>query len=314
LVGNIGTPPFDALSEINNDSIIVFELSAQQLEDISVSPHIGLLLNLFDEHLDRYETAQTYHNAKFQLIRKFAKNDTLIFNIDDPKISDYIDDRIITMSYSMSDHPNADCSLHENKIIMKSDTAYTELVTISDDLKLRGRHNTQNIMAAVLACISVNISIDNIVDGIISFNGLPHRLEYAGEYRNIKFYNDSIATVPEATIEAILSLMDVDTLILGGFDRMLDYAKLYQSLDESGIRNILFMGPAGERMRKEYMKFTNSVKQLISIQNLNDAFEIIPAITTSGKTCLMSPAAASYDSFVNFEERGELFKKLARSL
>ena len=185
---------------------------------------------------------------------------------------------------------------------------------LAGDFPLKGQHNRMNMMAAILAARQVNADDNSIREGLRTFKGLEHRLEYAGCYRGIHFYNDSIATIPEATIAAVRTLPDTDTLILGGFDRMLDYTAMIDFLVHSGVKNFIFLGKAGIRMYEGFRSYERGDKNLLPAGSLQEAFELIIKVTEKGKICLLSPAAASYDSFRNFEERGSLFKKIAGSL
>jgi UDP-N-acetylmuramoylalanine--D-glutamate ligase len=168
-----------------------------------------------------------------------------------------------------------------------------------------------NMMAALLASRMAGANDEAIRQGLKTFKGLEHRLEYVGEYQGIHFYNDSIATIPEAAMAAVKSLPGTDTMILGGFDRMLDYTDLVSFLVQSQVMNFIFTGKAGERML-EIFRASSNEKRLIRANDLKQACEEAFRVTQKGKICLLSPAAASYDSFKNFEERGNLFKKIAR--
>ena len=148
------------------------------------------------------------------------------------------------------------------------------------------------------------------MNALKDFKGLEHRIEFVGKFRDISFYNDSISTIPEATIAAVNSLRKVDTLIIGGFDRGIDYQPLIDFLYENPIRNVVFMGPAGKRILKEWKKQGRPLPESFMIE---DNFDKIVAYayqnTAKNKICLLSPAASSYDRFKNFEERGRCFKE-----
>jgi UDP-N-acetylmuramoylalanine--D-glutamate ligase len=185
----------------------------------------------------------------------------------------------------------------------------------SDRRYLPGDHNLMNIMAAI--CVSKTMGVpDDIIDQTIrEFKGLKHRMEYIGKFKGIKFYNDSISTIPQATIQAVLSLKKVDTLILGGKDRGIDYKPLTDFLPGSGVRNLIFVGEAGKRILAGLQNSNlDSDQQSFVIKSFEELPDIIRANTRKEYICLLSPAAASYDLFNNFEERGEVFKKIAENL
>jgi UDP-N-acetylmuramoylalanine--D-glutamate ligase len=168
-------------------------------------------------------------------------------------------------------------------------------------------------MAAAGACCISGIPDEAIREGILTFKGLEHRLEYIGEFRKIHFYNDSIATIPEAAMEAVKSVPNTDTIILGGFDRGVDYKPLADFISGSGIRNIILAGVAGRRIGESLEPFQSKEQKIFYISRFDQLKDIVFRETRPGHACLLSPAAASYDEFPNFEERGKRFRELIRS-
>ncbi|MFA5781466.1 MAG: UDP-N-acetylmuramoyl-L-alanine--D-glutamate ligase [Bacteroidales bacterium] len=317
LVGNIGVPPFDHLDEITENTKIIYELSSHQLEYITKGPHIGILLNLFQEHLDHYETFETYQQSKFNITRYQEISDSFIFNADDILIRKLVSDANLERNYigcSLQNIQSKGCWMDHEKLYFSDGTGEPIIIDLSTGRLLKGDHNVRNIMAAVCACKLTGVPDDVISEGIRAFKGLEHRMEYVGEFNGIHFYNDSIATIPEATIEAVKTLKNVDTLILGGFDRGIEYNKLVEFIAGSAIRNILLLGEAGKRIQDGLKQYNTSGKIILHIQSLEDAVRIAKEKTAKSKICLLSPAAASYDKFKNFEERGSLYKKLVRDI
>jgi UDP-N-acetylmuramoylalanine--D-glutamate ligase len=310
-------PPFDQLDAIGESTVVVFEMSSHQLEDTSHAPFIAVLLNLYPEHLDRYPTLHAYYSAKMNILYRQQANDVFIFNEDIPEIAHGIANLASPrkyFSFSSGIRVKNGCFLSGDEIYLSQNGTETIFIGAEDETALKGRHNRMNMMAALLAARVAGVGDPLIRNGLLSFRGLEHRLEYVGQFRGIHFYNDSIATIPEAAIEAVKALPDTDTILLGGFDRGLDYRSLMDFLLESDVRNIIFLGQAGQRMHDLLRLRNTSDKNLYDVQSLEGAFELIPGITRRDKICLLSPAAASYDIFRNFEERGRTFKKLARSL
>jgi UDP-N-acetylmuramoylalanine--D-glutamate ligase len=243
--------------------------------------------------------------------------DTFIFNADIQEICSRVEwmrkDRNY-LPYSSEKPLENGCFLEDDTIWLADDGKTAPYVTITEAYQLRGKHNRMNMMAAILAARKAGAGDQGIRIGLASFRGLEHRLEYVGKFRDIQFFNDSIATIPEAAMAAVRSLPETDTLILGGYDRGLEYGPLVDFLHDSGVRNLIFLGEAGRRMH-ELFKSKSSLRQnLFRVSNMDEAFEVITKVTQPGKICLLSPAAASYDIFRNFEERGNVFKKKARSL
>lgn len=314
LTGNIGTPPFDLMDQITPSSFIVNELSSHQLENIRVSPHIALLLNLYEEHLDHYNGRDEYFSAKMNIARFQETTDTFLFNAGDPETVRMMENcthqgQALPI---LSEKGNPPCCYADKEDFVFCDT--TSAVSNFNrplNTSLRGAHNALNLLFAIGACKVAGISDANISEGIRTFQALAHRLQFAGRFHNIDFYNDSIATIPEATIAAVKAIGNVDTLILGGYDRGLTYDKLVEFLLSSSVSNFIFLGEAGKRMLRLMKAAAPEHSGCYAASSLEDAVVWAKKKTAPGKACLLSPAAASYDMFKNFEERGALFMKLA---
>jgi len=318
LVGNIGIPPFDCINDIGPDTIIVLELSSHQLEYISHAPHIAVFLNLFQEHLDHYYTYMEYQSAKFNIGKYQGASDYFIYNQDNETLSQLLKNspelETQSLAFSLNPGTKAELKIENQWIELHYGRRIIKLFDTSQGQPLQGHHNIYNIMAASAACYLCGASSHQIGLGIRSFNGLEHRIELVGNYAGIIWYNDSIATIPEATIEAVKTLQLIDTVILGGFDRGIEYTVLYPFLNTSGISNIIFVGEAGARMEKEMKDYGVKNINFYSATDYKQVVTIASEVTQKGKICLLSPAAASYDMFKNFEERGNTYKKNVREL
>jgi UDP-N-acetylmuramoylalanine--D-glutamate ligase len=316
LVGNIGTPPFEMVRDINRNTRIVYELSAHQLEIISKAPKTAILLNLLPEHLDHFSSLDAYHAAKLNMVKLQDAGNILIYNHDDhymneavQKVSGGMQD---IYTYSLSEGSLKGCYLKGEELICNTGGENRRFSI--KEYKLKGTHNILNLMAAVLACKVSKLDDTAIIAGISSFKGLRHRLEYVGFHGGLHFYNDSIATIPEATMEALKTLGKIDILILGGHDRRLDYSGLVSFLILADVHNIICIGEAGDRILAELREQEGAGHTLFRAENYDKVFEIIKDVGKQDGICLLSPAAASYDMFKNFEERGDLFTRLARSI
>ncbi len=316
LAGNIGTPPFDIISEIKSHTNIVMELSAHQLENISTSPHIAVLLNLFEEHLDYFKNSDSYFNSKLNIATFQTNKDYFIYEYENLFIARFVNSKNINSqikTFSINSD-QANYSLVNNTVIKKGSNNFPGQINSDDRLSLKGRHNLKNILSAIACCDILKTTTEKIFNGIKSFPGLEHRLEYIGRYGEVDFYNDSISTIPESTIEAIESIKNTDTLILGGFDRGLSYQKLTNYLINKNISNIICYGQAGKRIFQALKDHQTKSISWHYVEKFRDIKRIIETNTKKGQTCLLSPAAASYDQFSNFEERGQVYKKIARSI
>jgi UDP-N-acetylmuramoyl-L-alanine---L-glutamate ligase len=317
LLGNIGRPPFDCLEYLSDSTEIVDELSSHQLEYLTKGPRIAVLLNIYQEHLDAYNSYRDYQLAKMNITKCQDAGDYLIYNADDPIISGHLDVLNLARNrweYSMQKKVKNGCFIVHGFIVYCEDSKEEKVWDLRWKRKLKGDHNLMNIMAAINVCKIKGVPDDIIAEGISSFRGLEHRIEFAGRYRGIDFYNDSIATIPEATIEAVKALQNVDTIILGGFDRGIDYSGLARFLGSSHVRNFILTGEAGKRIMSELEKTASSSQKLILIQRFDDFRDAAVELTKEGEVCLLSPAAASYDEFPNFEVRGKRFKELVNGL
>lgn len=287
LAGNIGVPVFDIIENISNATIVVFELSAHQLQFIHRSPHIGILLNVFEEHLDHFGTFDAYRDAKFNIIRKMGDMDWAVTN-------------------------DEFCYEADKMMIHSLNYQYYDFGVNWDEMPLKGEHNRLNVKAALCAIHAFGITIDEVLPHLYTFQPLEHRQELVGTFHGVTFYNDSISTIPQAAIAAVQTIPNVTFLLLGGFDREIDYAPLIQYLVANPLKHVLYTGKAGNRMF-EMLKNAGYQGDIKNFKDLNEAFEIIKSLSKNGDVCLLSPAAASYDQYKNFEERGRIFKELARA-
>ena len=296
-VGNIGIPCLDLIEEINEHTTIVFELSCHQLEFVTASPHIGVVLNLFQDHLDHYGTYRNYITAKQNIVKFQKKGDYAIINKDDT--GEFIGTNYITASMT----EQADIYICQSDIVIKG----KHIPIMDGDTHLLGQHNRYNIgIAYYIACVIKNVPHDVFMSGLKTFNGLPHRLEYVGTINHVKYYDDSISTVCNTTIQAMITLKEVDTLLLGGMDRMIDYDPLIQYLSTSTVAHIILMGETTERLSGLLSDITSLTPKIYKSKDLKEAVAISKKVAR--KICLLSPAASSYDSFKNFEDRGNQFK------
>jgi len=289
LMGNIGLPAFGFLEKIRKNDLVVYELSAHQLEFVHNSPHIAVLVNLFPEHLDYFKTFERYKHAKLNIFRYQLPGDSAFCGEAVP-------------------HLTGICkTVADMKETFGEDKRSQELLQRAG---LIGGHNLNNILLAFAVLHHLGTPPEELPQALTGFHALAHRLEYVGKFGGIDFYNDSISTVPQSAIAAVKSIGHVDTLILGGFDRGLDYKELVGFLMGTDIKHIFFLGKAGERMLTLF-KTKGSDQNLYPMDNLSDIFHQLQKLPDVS-CCLLSPAAASFDQFHNFEHRGDLFRKLAR--
>lgn len=278
LVGNIGLPCLDYYGEYDKDTIIVFEMSCHQLSHIRYSPHVAVLLNLYEDHLDYYGTLENYFSAKKNITLHQSAEDFFFCGDDVPPIRTPARQRRIS---------------HE--------------APISFDMKLTGEHNQFNARFVYAICTELYGCPDSGVrQAIMRFEGLPHRMQFVAKVNDVDYYDDSISTIPQATIEAVKSIPNVKTVLIGGMDRHIDYDVLIQFISRHPEYSYILSYESGRRIYE-------AVSHLPCCRyksTLSEAVALAKAITPEGGACLFSPAAASYGYFKNFEERGDTFARL----
>lgn len=308
LVGNIGLPAFEMIDSFDDTDWYIYELSSHQLEFVEHSPKIAVLLNMFEEHLDHYTSYETYKEAKRNIFKYQKDSDWYVYNND---ISDILNEnRVLTQNQikvtaSKIDEENT-ASYTKNDITININDD-TTIIVLPQDMKLKGMHNIYNITVATSVAKIIGVSEDNIIKGIETFETLPHRLQNIGTYAGVTYVDDSISTIPAATISAVASVENVDTIIVGGMDRGINYEPLIEYIIKGNVQNVILMYDSGKQIYEAVKDKVHT--NVVYVENLEQAVKKAVAITKKGRACIMSPAAASYGTFKNFEERGEYFKE-----
>ncbi len=319
LAGNIGIPPFVLFNEITPDATIVYEMSSHQLQNVRVSPHTAILLNIFQEHLDHYTSYKEYQLAKMNIARWQQSTDNFIVNHANAAVKELLTEvechgEVYALN-SKTELGNGVRFQGDDLVILHNNQTHV-LPGIGKNRKLQGEHNLINIGAACLAAHIGGIGDNDIVHAVASFQGLAHRLEFIREWKGIKFYNDSISTIPEATIEAIKTFPAVSTILLGGYDRGIDYTLLVDFLQQHPVEHLIFIGEAGARILRRYQELVADQDRCAcySFNDFEPAVQKAAQVSKTGRVCLLSPAASSYDMFKNFEERGDAFRRYVMNL
>jgi UDP-N-acetylmuramoylalanine--D-glutamate ligase len=280
LIGNIGKPCFDHIADMDGDCIAVFELSCHQCQRLHADPHVAVFLDLYEDHLDRYHTMEHYFDAKCGITKIQTADDIL-----------YLGDEVPALTTKAQ------------KRVVKRDGNY------HFDLRLPGSHNQYNaefvfrIATEVYGCRE-----EDVRRAMAEFTGLPHRLQYAGTYNGVMYYDDSISTIPEATINAVNSIPETKTVLLGGMDRGIDYDILYSFIRAHRDITFILGYASGERIYAQVKDCPN----VILVKDLKEQVAKAKEITPVGSAVVMSNAAASYGYFKNFEERGDYYQQLIR--
>ncbi len=284
LAGNIGLPCLDYYDEACGDALVVLELSCHQLKDAKTAPSVSIFLDLYEEHLDYYGTMDAYFTAKSHIVSRQAEGDRAYIGENVPAIG--------------------------------SASKQIRVVPTEDDLKdielnLYGEHNRINAYFVMKICMDeYGMKKEDVLKSLRTFEALPHRMKKIGTYAGIDWYDDSISTIPEAAISALESIPGAETVLIGGMDRGISYTLLEDFIREHREYKYICMYATGERIVKELGTELPGVYYEPDLEGaVKKAFEV----TEEGKGCVMSPAAASYGYFKNFEERGDRFKELVIS-
>lgn len=312
LLGNIGIPVLDKIEEYTDSSLLVIEMSSHQLEFIKHSPHIAAILNLFQDHLDHAGSLEHYHNNKMNIFKYQTGDDFAIYSDDNVYLNNKMKEFDIksnkyNVRFDMDNVFGNSVRTDGKHIYINGEDVYTD-----GERKLIGDHNLKNIMFVLTISKILGLDLDKARNVILNFVGLKYRMEYLGIYHDIKYYSDTIATIPDATMNAVKAIKDVDTLIFGGLDRGIDYTGFIKFLKNSSINNLICMPSTGTKIGHVLEKESN--KNIKYADTLEEANELAILYTKKGMSCLLSPSAASYEYFKNFEEKGDAFEKVVKKM
>ncbi len=291
LIGNIGTPAFSVFFQADKDSVAVYEISSLQLSELKKSPHIAILLNISPEHLDFHKNFEEYVSSKANIALWQSANDYLVYNSKDATVANIAKGA-------------------KSRIIDFAKIKYGKIIDIKD-IPLKADFYSDNIKAAIAVAQIFQIPDSYIAKGIKNFKPLPHRLEYLGAKHGILFYNDSLSTTPFSTNAAIKALHDnLHTIILGGYDRGLDFRSLAETISHSNIKSIIFFRPTGEKILEALRQYApNFHFEHHFATNMKEAVDHCFHLTPQGKICLLSCASASFGMFRDYSDRGDQFRK-----
>lgn len=300
IAGNIGTVACGVAEIATPENIIVTELSSFQLMGTKVfKPHIAILTNLYDAHLDYHGTFENYAEAKFGVTRNQDDNDYFIYNADQPVVVDY------AMRSTAKKVPFSVKGRTEKGISADETTIYWQGEAILDrtNIALPGTHNLENILCAVAACLLVDCDVEKMAEVLATFAGVRHRTQFVREWNGRKIYNDSKATNCLATKSALDAFKQPVILLAGGLDRGHSFEELRNSM--GNVAGVVAFGETGLR----FVEFAKScgVKQTVIAMNVEDAVAYAAPMSKDGDIILLSPACASWDQYDSFEIRGDLF-------
>lgn len=315
--GNIGYPLIQDVDKMGERDLAVMELSSFQLEIMTKSPHIAVILNLTPNHLDRHKTMSKYISAKSQILTHQTSEDIAVLNRDDlqvRKLFSEVNGRRITFGFNPPHNKQDGTFFKRGKLYLQA-TGQLAKIMKSDLINLRGTHNLYNVLAAIAISAAATFSLQSIYDGIVAFEGVPHRLEFVREFGGAAWYNDSIATAPERTIAALQAFEEPIILLAGGRDKDLPWDKLAALIRQKVDHLILFGEAAG--MIHEAIGESSPFFRPHTIdrcKGLEEAVEKAAEYVEPGYVVLLSPGGTSFDEFSDFEERGRQYRQWVKEL
>ncbi len=309
VAGNIGTPLISRVDVSSDAGFTVVEASSFQLESISAfRPDVAVLLNVTPDHLDRHGSFETYGRSKARIFENQTEEDAAVLNADDAAAQQYTPSRPPVFWFSRQKPVATGCFLRDDEIVFRRDGTETVLLR-RRDIGLRGDHNVENVLAAAAAATLAGVEPAAIAEGVRSFAGVEHRIEFVAAISDVEYFNDSKATNVDATLKALDAFPNNLLVILGGKDKGSDYTILRKSLRQHA-RMVLLIGAAADKIESQL----GGVVPVERAGTMSRAVKLAEERARPGDTVLLSPACASFDQFESYEHRGRVFKQLVRGL
>lgn len=314
LGGNIGRPLLPRIEEIKQDDIVVAELSSFQLHTMTKSPDIAVVTNLSPNHLDVHKSMEEYIEAKTNIFRYQTENDTLVVNYCNEITNSFTANGKL-LKFAFNKKPDTDGAYYEDGALYFIENGNRIKIMDRKDIVLRGDHNVENYLAAILA-VKELCSPEEIIAVARSFSGVRHRIEFVRDKDGVKFYNDSIGSSPTRTIATLRSFDEKVILIAGGYDKKIPFDVLADELPER-VKALFLTGATSEKIKTALETNKNYDKDKLPVFVIDDfetAIKSAADFAKEGDCVLLSPACASFDKFKNFEVRGDKFIEIVNSL
>lgn len=312
VVGNIGIPFTEKVEELKKEDLVVAEISSFQLESIhTFKPKVSAILNITPDHLNRHKSLENYVAAKERIFENQDENDYCVLNDDDDICSKMKHKtKAKALLFSRKKELNEGAFLKDNKIWVRLGKE-DEAICLTEELRIPGNHNIENVLAAVAISVSMGVPPEIIRDVVIHFKGVEHRIEFVDKIDGVEYYNDSKATNVDAAIIGIQSMKAPVVLIGGGMDKGTDFSEWIDAFDGK-VKALIVMGETADKIIKTAnQKGFFNIKKVSSIE---EAVRLAKETAQKGDCVLLSPACASWDMFKSYEERGKLFKKAVYAL
>ena len=315
LGGNIGTPLFTKLPEIKEEDIVVLELSSFQLMEMKVSPSISVITNITPNHLNVHKDYEEYIEAKKNIFKYQDETGILVLNYDNEITRNCSKEAIGKVIFFSSKEKLENGYIVDNKDIKQCEDKVRKYILNTDEVKLRGVHNFENIATAI-AATSTLVDLDTAVEAVKEFDTVEHRLEFIREIDGVKWYNDSVSSSPTRTIAGLNSFDENIVLIAGGYDKNLDYTPIAKPIIEK-VKCLVLIGQTSGKIFeavKEELELQGKQLPIYMCNTLQETIDIAKKHGKQGDVVLFSPASASFDMFKNFADRGNKFKELVNKI
>lgn len=315
--GNIGLPLVEYLDEIKPEDLVILELSSFQLEQMTLSPHIAAVLNITPNHLDRHGTMEAYTAAKAHILEYQKAEDIAVLDREDPgswQLRHMVKGKLV--SYGLKQPPIGETGVYmEDGYVKLQEKDQVYMVLPETSIQLRGEHNLLNVLAACAISNAAGLSFESMARGVEEFLGVEHRLEIVRILHGVTWINDSIASAPERTMAALKSFSEPIVLLLGGRDKKLPWDQLAEKIHER-VDHVILFGEASD-MISNALGEPRDGDRLIAVHKssgFENALTIASQIAEENNVVLLSPGCTAYDTFRDFEERGNFFKNWVNSL
>ncbi|MBR6475659.1 MAG: UDP-N-acetylmuramoyl-L-alanine--D-glutamate ligase [Lachnospiraceae bacterium] len=306
--GNIGIPYTQICLDSTDDGVTVAEMSSFQLDTtVTFHPYISMILNITPDHLDRHHTMENYINAKLNCTKNQTADELCILNYEDETLRKAAENIKAKICWFSSKTALNDGMVYEDGVIYEVKNGVREKVIDVDEMMLIGRHNYENVMAAVAAARFMNVPMELIREGLRNFKPVEHRIEYVATVNGVKYYNDSKGTNPDASIQAVKAMSGPTFLIGGGYDKGSEYDEWIECFDGK-IKKLILMGQTRDKIAECARK--HGFNEIEFVNSMEEAVNYCYRNAVNGDTVLLSPCCASWGMFKNYEERGRIFKDL----
>jgi UDP-N-acetylmuramoylalanine--D-glutamate ligase len=313
--GNIGIGLLGLLDDITPETFVILEMSHTQLETAERSPHIACVLNVTPNHLDRYSW-KDYTALKLKVLQYQTRDDYAVLNLDDEVACAFATEapgKVVWFSTRRSPNGDTAAFVRDGWVVWRQGAVDTKLFPV-EDIPLRGAHNVANVLAAVAIAYTAGLANGSIAKAVREFTPVQHRLELVATIGGAGYYNDSIATTPERTLAGLRAFTEPAVLLLGGREKHLPLEEMAQEA-VARCRAVVCFGEAGPLLEEAVRAaLTNGGPEIERVDALADAVKAATRLAKPGDVVLLSPACTSYDAYDNFEERGEDFRRIVRTL